>query len=361
MAMANGERRMKLIRVSLLAIVICAGVQADAQQAPPVKPDASFLVANGKAGVFEIGMTVDEAQAIAGVSRTKLVAVYPEGMFQEELEISIAGFSAGPAIVAPISNFPCSLPALRGLEVRDPRFKTAHGIHVGSTLADIRKYQPAAKIGNFGADGFPGVFDAEPGVTFAFRGAEQSRDSERVTALWVHGEPNVRARRCPDFDEWPDVFQAAFDAVVMPEYKKLGEDRPPLIVMAETNAMCDAGFTPLNGVGCLDRARTTAPFLGGKLAEAFYGRNSGRGEVPMLAGASAVVAAADLKRIVPRFGQLDSRHFIVTFSSPGFDNGRAAVYVSYGCGSTCGEGMLVLLELRDEKWKVASVQPLWVS
>ncbi len=364
MAMANGGSRMNVFRASLLAIAVCAVTPLVAQRVVPSKPDASFLVARGHAGAFEIGMTVDEAQAIVGVDHTKLVATYGEGMFQPELNISVAGFTAGPAITAPIRDFPCYIPALSGLLVHDPRFKTWRGIGVGSTLADIRKYLPSAKITNFGTDGFPGVFDAEPGVTIVFGNAIDSRATERVTALWVHAGPNVRSRRCPGDDDWSAVFQEVLSTVVMPEYSKFGNDRPPLIVIAETTHMCDAGFKPIDSVGCLDRTRTKAPFLIGKLAEDFYGRNSGQSQVPMLDGASALVAARDLVHIVSPGSErlpLDARRFFVTFSSPGFDNGRAAIYVSYSCGSLCGQGMLVLLELRDDKWKVATVQPLWVS
>jgi hypothetical protein len=353
MAMASGVSRMKLIRVSLLAIVVCAAVPLTAQQVVLPKPDSSFLVERGHAGVFEIGMTVDEAQAIAGIEQTKLSATYGEGMFEPELQISLPGFTRGPAITAPIRDFPCFVPALSGLMVLDPRFKTARGIGVGSTLADIRKYQPAAKISNFGSDGFPGVFDAEPGVSIVFGNATASRDTARVTGLWVHTGPNVRSRRCPGDDDWAAVYQEVLNAVVMPKYAKSDTNRPPLIVIAQTTHMCDAGFKPVDSFGCLDRTRTQAAFLIGKLAEDFYGRNSGQYPVPMLDGASALVNPADLRRLVPRFGQIDSQHAIVTFSSPGFDHGRAAVYVGYACGSQCGEGTLVLLELRDDKWKVA--------
>lgn len=340
----------------MATVVLSAGPLA-AQRASPPKPDSSFVVERGRAGAFEIGMTVDDAQAIAGLKNTKLVATYGEGMFQPELTIALPGFAAGPAISAPISNFPCGYPSLTGLMVRDPRFKTSRGIHVGSTLADIRKYAPSSKISNFEADGFPGVFDAEPGVSFSFEGATQSLNTARVTSLWIHGAPNVKSRKCPSDDDWVAVYQAALDRVAMPNYLRFGSDRPPLIVVAETKHMCDAGFKPLEGVGCLERSGISAPFLTGELARQFFGRNSGRSQVPLLDGASAVVSAAALPRLAPQ----DSRRFTVTFSSPGFDNGRAVVFVSYVCGNLCGEASLVLLELRDDKWQVASVHLLSVS
>jgi hypothetical protein len=356
MAAANNGSRMRIVRASLLAAAVCLCARLSAQT-PANSTGPSFLVERGRAGAFQIGMTVDEAQAIAGIEHTKLAAKYPEGMFEPELNIWLSGFAGRPAISAPISDFPCGMPALSGLLVRDPRFRTSHGIHAGSTLADIRKYAPSAKISNFDADGFPGVFDAEPGVSIVFEGATRSINSARVTALWVHSGPNVKSRRCPGDDDWAAVYQEVLRAVVMPQYARFGNDAPPLVVVSETTHMCDASFKALPGVGCIDRSRTSAPFLTGELARDFFGRNSGRYQVPMLDGASALVAAAAMPRLSPA----TAPRFNVTFSSPGFDHGRAAVYIGYSCGNLCGEGMLVLLELRDDKWKVASVQPLWVS
>jgi hypothetical protein len=364
MAVADSESRTRVFRASLLAIAVCGVIPVASQRAPLPKPDSSFVVERGRAGVFEIGMTVDETQAIAGLENTKLIATYGEGMFGSELEIRLPGFARGPAITASISDYPCYVPAIRGLEIHDPRFKTSHGIGVGSTLADIRKDFPSARIGNFGVDGGPGL-STEAGVRFSFWNAIASRDRERVTAIWVQGGPNVRARRCPHDADWAEVFQEVLNAVVIPHFPESDKDRPPLVVIAETTYMCDATpLKPQEHVGCLERARISAPFLTGELARDFFGRNSGQAPVPLLDGASAVVAASEVERLLsPGSAQLPStlRRFIVTFSSPGFDNGRAAVYVGYSCGSLCGAGSIVLLELRDEKWKVASVKQLWVS
>lgn len=357
MAVANIKSRTRFVRALVLATVVSGAVPLTAQLAAPAKPDSSFLVELGRAGAFEVGMTVDEAQAIVGVQNTKLVAEYGEGMFGAQLQIMLGGLAGHPGITAPISDFPCGVPALNGLLIHDPRFKTRRGIGVGSTLADIRKYQPSARISNFGADGGPGVFDAEPGTSFFFANATASRDSARVTSLWVHSAPNARGRRCPRDADWALVFQSALTDVVLTRFAKSGGERPPVILIGETKPMCDVPHKPLDVVGCLERSRTSAPFLNDKLADDFYGRNSGQAPVPLLDGADAVITAVGFARLVPP----DSRRLIVRFSSPGFDNGRAAVFVSYSCGSRCGESLLVLLELRDGNWKVASVQPLSVS
>jgi hypothetical protein len=355
MAVANGARRMKVVRALLLATVVFAATSAGAQRAIRPGAESSFLVERGRAGVFEVGMPIDDAQAIAGIRNTKLVAQYPEGQFQPELQISLPGFSRGPAITAGIASWPCGL-SLASLVVRDPRYKTSRGIGVGSTLADIRKFAPSAKIGNFNADGFPGVFSAEPGISFAFGNAVEGGDPGRVTGLLVYDSPNLRSRRCPDDDDRAAVYQEVLTNVIAPRTARFAETRP-VFLLAETKHLCDAtSLKPLENVGCLPRS-VAAPFLQGKLAEDFWRRNSGRYQVPMLKGATALITSAGLSQIGPPVEQ----RVTVTFSSPGFDDGRAVVFVSYGCGMVCGEGLLVLLELADDKWRVASVRMISVS
>lgn len=356
MAVANGDSRMTFVRASLLAIAVSAVVPLTAQRVSPPKPDPAFLVEFGRAGAFTVDMTVDDALAIVGRENTKLSADYAEGMFGPQIEIRLPGFAKGPAITAPIGNM-CGYPSLAGLMVFDPRYKTSHGIGVGSTLADIRKYKPSAKIVDFGTDGFPGVLDAERGVSFAFRDATASVPTARVTALWVHSGPNARSIRCPSDRDWAAVFQSVLNDVVARRDRGVAAGQP-IVVIRETIRLCDADrLAPLEPRGCLERSRMTAPFLVGDLAKKFLGSNSGQYPVPMLDGASALVEASELTKVFPA----ESRRIAVTFSSPGFDNGRAAVYVGYNCGNLCGEGMLVLLTFKDSKWQVTTVQPLWVS
>ena len=144
-------------------------------------------------------MTVDDVIRLAGQQSVKLVATFPEGHFQPEVEIHLAGFPNGPAITSPIREFPCGEFALYGLFVRDPRFRTASGLGVGSTLADIKKFYPSAKIGNLGADGWPGIVIQEIGLNFVVGGTDFT-DAAPITAVWVIPQPGpaLRARWCPD-------------------------------------------------------------------------------------------------------------------------------------------------------------------
>lgn len=159
----------------------------------------SFVLIAGRAGPFELGMTVDELIAQVGREHVRLVAKFPEGMFQPELEVDLAGFASGPALVAQIREWPCVRFALWGIAVHDPRFRTENGLEVGSTLADLRRHYPGVTVTNIDADGWPSVVIPELGLTFAMERVPVYTDASRVESVWVFPQPvAVRARKCPD-------------------------------------------------------------------------------------------------------------------------------------------------------------------
>jgi hypothetical protein len=160
---------------------------------------SSFLLTAGKAGSFELGMTVDELIAQVGREHVRLVATFPEGMFQPEIEVELPGFAKGPALVAPIREFPCGQFALWGISVHDPRFRTANGLGAGSTLGDLRRHYPGVTVTNIDADGGPSVVITELGLTFTMERVPAYTDASRADSVWVFPQPvAVRARKCPD-------------------------------------------------------------------------------------------------------------------------------------------------------------------
>lgn len=112
----------------LILITNVAGAQENA-----------FLLAKGKAGFVEIGMTIDAAQAKYGREATKLIARYPEGMFTPLLEVYLPGHTSttAPALLLRIEQDKEWI--IDGIGVEDGRFRTREGIGVGSTLGQIRR------------------------------------------------------------------------------------------------------------------------------------------------------------------------------------------------------------------------------
>lgn len=100
-----------------------------------------LLLSPGQAGQLKLGMSIDEVYGRYGRENTRLLDLYPEGMFNPALAIYLnKGRRGQPALVAEIGwkeNWVVSR-----LFVYDPRFKTKEGIGVGSSLGDLRKLYP---------------------------------------------------------------------------------------------------------------------------------------------------------------------------------------------------------------------------
>ena len=109
-------------------------------QAPRPAIDPAFLLQPGRAGAFDIGMTVDRVYKIADREKTQLVDLFLEGHFEPALVIRLDGSSVERPLVARIRQVPCNEYRVWGITVNDPRFRTAAGIGVGSSLAEVRRH-----------------------------------------------------------------------------------------------------------------------------------------------------------------------------------------------------------------------------
>ncbi len=118
-----------------LALLLSTPLPGEAQK----KPEEGFLLAKGRAGQVRVRMSVDELYAKIGRDHTRLVDLFGEGLFEPALEGYLDGGDRGkPSMVAGIGGREgCN--HISGVAVADPRFKTAEGIGVGSTLGAIRK------------------------------------------------------------------------------------------------------------------------------------------------------------------------------------------------------------------------------
>lgn len=187
------------LMASTLLIVGTALVSVVAQSGTAPRSQGSFVLERGRAGQFELGMTVDETYRLVGREYVHLVASLPEGMFQPELQIQLPGFPGGPALTATIREWPCGEFALWGILVHDSRFRTSNGLGVGSTLGDLKRQYRAARVTGIDTDSGPVVVVSELGLTFRMKPARSFTDMSRVSSVWVFPQPDdVRARRCPE-------------------------------------------------------------------------------------------------------------------------------------------------------------------
>jgi hypothetical protein len=155
---------------------------------------SEFLLTPGRAGQLEVGLSIDEVYRIVGRERTQLIDLYREGMFDPALEIRLQGSTVQPAMIVPVREWPCSAWSVQGIDIRDPRFRTAEGIGVGSTLAEVSRTYAVTVSNEEG----PHAWAEAIQMVFGLDDASLA-PTTKVKSVWLPGDPvAIRKARCPD-------------------------------------------------------------------------------------------------------------------------------------------------------------------
>lgn len=153
---------------------------------------APFHLERGRVGSIELGEPIGAVYERVGRERIRLVARFPEGMFQPVLEITLPGSDVDPALVVEIREAPCPQFSVSAIDVFDRRFRTKEGLGIGSSLRELRvSYQTEIASG----EGKTYALTGEVGVGFQLSG---TRDDAVVISIRIVADPDlVRRRWCP--------------------------------------------------------------------------------------------------------------------------------------------------------------------
>jgi hypothetical protein len=191
-SLASGKT--SIVKRTIAILMLSAGALLSSGAAAAAQ-NVEFLLSPSRAGTLSIGAPVDSL--LRNAFRTRLVDLSLERHFSPAIEIYLPDGKGSPALVAHISQLPCWDFRVAGITVYDPRFRTAEGLRVGSTIGELRRaydVRPTTEEGH-------SVVVPAIRMTFGIAGSSFA-DSVAITSIWMWSGPEEVKDRCPQI-EWP--------------------------------------------------------------------------------------------------------------------------------------------------------------
>ena len=176
-------------------------IPVGAQQAEE-SAQTNLLIEAGRAGPFEVGMTLQEIFMIVGPDQVQLGFGSGEGYATPWVLVDLLPDEPGAEIIGLLDRLECPRMwewNVSRLRVLDPRFQTADGVGVGSTLAELQELgwvdsdgqaAPRAREGTFPLLSFE--FEGRKGECEGCAGPEAAARVAEV-GLMIPG-PTIRTR-----------------------------------------------------------------------------------------------------------------------------------------------------------------------
>lgn len=131
------------MKLTAFLSLLCAAAALLASPALLVAQPDSLRILDDRVGSVIVGMSIDSLYRAVGRERTRLIDRFREGLFDPALEIRLGSPASPPTMIAEVLFSPCGARVGR-IEVYDPQYHTASGLHVGSTLAEVQRQHPVS-------------------------------------------------------------------------------------------------------------------------------------------------------------------------------------------------------------------------
>jgi hypothetical protein len=121
---------------------VTAGAAAEAPKITPLPDSSRYQINRSQVGPIKIGMPVARLPLVVPTGQLREVAISREGQGFKAYEVG--GPPAGLLV-----EEKCT-PACRvwRIQVKDPAYRTAEGLGIGSTLGEVKKYYPISFLGS---------------------------------------------------------------------------------------------------------------------------------------------------------------------------------------------------------------------
>jgi len=151
---------------------------------------AEWQLTPTRAGKIILGMTIDSLHDAVGRENVRLVDLMLEGQFSPALQVYQPFQPGSPLAIAEIVGT-CGFRVSR-ISAVSPLLRTADGLGVGSTIGEVRKRYPAARIGR----GEGSVLIVEP-LQMSFSTVNDTfADSSRVVSVLLWSPLPESTRKC---------------------------------------------------------------------------------------------------------------------------------------------------------------------
>lgn len=139
-----------------------------------------WLVTQTRAGKIRLGMRVDDLYNAYGKENVRLVDLYAEGIFTPAMQVFETPASDDPIAEAQIQQI-CGQFRVITIHVLGPPFRTREGLGVGSTVSEVRKRFPDAKVNR---EVMPSLLSDKAQMSFV-TSDDKFTDSTRIIRMWA--------------------------------------------------------------------------------------------------------------------------------------------------------------------------------
>ena len=157
----------------LFSVLGCPALIARAEES------GELLITENSVGKLHLGMNIEDAKGITGLSQFKMLDLEREGLFSPAIILSNVD---GQSVIGEIACSHTHQWTLWRIQIYDRRYRNAQGVGVGTSYSQLSQREPHARL--FDEEGSRLVIDSVRGITYVLD--EKPLESATVRSVIVN-------------------------------------------------------------------------------------------------------------------------------------------------------------------------------